>query len=307
MLYSRANFEHRNNTLLFRPIEKPIFMILTPIRMQRSIRFAEWLLERSINFQFFCCTSWTIYIFILNWASPKTRLVNLIEIFCIILFTIIFRLIIETCMICALSLKLLQIYLCLELAVCNRKLQNHYSILRCRIRSKFHRPILIGKILQDFILNHHWICSMIDRISPEWSGANLLFILLNIPLNMIFVNLVYFERQKTIRIVVNTCLLLIHSTVVLIAVLVLPRINRYAHRSRITILSIDSNLIIKNGLSIRYRLKTQNYVEKLSSDRFPIGIGIGSSKAVTNFDVCKFTALYIGYFLVLFDWIRTPY
>lgn len=61
--------------LLFRPIEKPIFMILyeilvlhqnnlssqilvtkltdpsTPIRMQRSIRFAEWLLERSINFQ----------------------------------------------------------------------------------------------------------------------------------------------------------------------------------------------------------------------------------------------------------------
>nr|XP_027195144.1 uncharacterized protein LOC113789760 [Dermatophagoides pteronyssinus] len=170
-------------------------------------------------------------------------------------------------------------------------------------RSSLNYSIECERQIMFFIFCHNFLCWFLNKINPWWKRRNLTCVALTIPNNAMMVNLLLFQTFEPKRFLVLFAFTALQFLLAAIAIGIIPAINYYAIGSRqslfdyLALLSTTTTTTTKHSISIRTKIKTLVYLERITSERMLIGAQIGIEQYVITYaSYWQFIGLYIGYF-----------
>lgn len=139
-----------------------------------------------------------------------------------------------------------------------------------------NREIQLNLIL--FIKNHHHLCFQLRKCSSIWSKINLISILLNLPINIVLINLIFEQLNDSLEYKIQLLIIITHGSMLINVLNIMPPITSAAHSSTNTLFSLIARF--NQRILIISQLKTISFLEGLCSKRYRIGITIGSSSTI---------------------------
>ena len=133
--------------------------------------------------------------------------------------------------------------------------------------------------VERFTIEHNNVCCKMSKFSRFWKDIYLAAIFILCPITLIILHLVLFESMN-IFITIMYVIILIDSYAALIVVqYVVASISHKMHK-QCKLLARIQWLFDRNNSSLRFKLKTQTYFERLSSKK-RIGFSIGTLVVIT--------------------------
>ena len=130
-----------------------------------------------------------------------------------------------------------------------------------------------------FIVEHNQLCSKVKKFSEFWQNIYLALILTITPSNLILLFLIVFEQMDAIIRTISVTLLIDSYLVLLVLQYFFASLSHKMHK-QCKLLARSQWLFNKSDSGLRFKIKVQTYIERLSSDR-RIGFSIGSLTVIT--------------------------
>ena len=169
----------------------------------------------------------------------------------------------------------------------------HLNNFSKRILSSNYSLKTMMSITLFIIEEHCTLCSYIYLSNPLWSILLAIFVWLNIPINIFWLNqLSRFEMNisEFLLIMIAALCQLVGNYIVILHIAL---INKHAHKLKMPLYKL---LMSANKFPIKFKLKVSSYMEKVMSNH-RIGVTIGTSTVITVRGVFKVSSISIFHFL----------